>query len=553
MTRLLRSGAEHLALITEALAWFIVIRVMVSTMDHAALTGLADDLERGAFVDRNAPEVIAAARIARDALDGLASGPSLLIVIVTAYAATLLARGVTRQRLGRGGATVIGLLGSVVALNVLLHVTLTGDLLIWDNSGIVDFFDPPAVREAARTQVQAFVADPSIARETRAGLAFTIIGMVLLWVRFLYVGRGRAGWDQVLRSFTIAFPLVLFAVLTSRISDVQAAIFALPYFVLALVTLAVANAARSSERAEGDEALALTAPWAVSMVATLGVIAGVASLFAMFALLEVADVLAPVGGLVLDAVSRVLVVVLTPLVWLADKIIDLILSDDAERFAGGADSIGALAEEASEEDESTRQLPSWVNTTLKLIGVSVLAVGSYYLAKLLFFRGGDEVDEEYAEERERTDGSGGLGALLGRLIPRPGRPGPRAQPWADRHSIYRLFTRMEDQSEERSFGRRPGETPIEFGAVAGRALDASAFPPIVEAFDRARYGRHYPTDEELRPLGDALDEWERAHPATDELRAEVARDAPAEEESPPPQDPPEPPEWPEDDRPRPVL
>ena len=88
-------------------------------------------------------------------------------------------------------------------------------------------------------------------------------------------------------------------------------------------------------------------------------------------------------------------------------------------------------------------------------------------------------------------------------------------------------------AEDRGFRRRPGETPLEFAVAAERVLDASLFPGIAAEFDRARYGRHYATDEELQPLDRALGEWERAHPATDELRRAVSREAPDDDDLPP--------------------
>ena len=83
------------------------------------------------------------------------------------------------------------------------------------------------------------------------------------------------------------------------------------------------------------------------------------------------------------------------------------------------------------------------------------------------------------------------------------------------------------------------ETPLEFARAATTPLDAELFNEIASEFDRARYGRHFREDEDVRRLGRALSEWESAHPATLKLRQTVARDLSEDEPPSSPLDPPE--------------
>ena len=539
MTRWLRSGTQHLFVVTEAVAWFIVIRVLATTVDRGALTELLEEVERGGGGPRDDPRVLAAAAVMRDGLDGLASGPSVVVVVVAAFAAVALSRSITQLRLSRAVSAVLGMVASAVVLNALLHVALAGDFMLWDNSGLASFFDDPQTPLAGERSAESFVADPNMDRVHGSSLALIVLGMFALWARFLFVGRGHIDFDRALRSFSIGFPIVMLAALLSRGSDVAAGIFALPYFVLGMLTLALANAARSATQ---DQELTRSTPWAVSALVTMGLLAAVASLFGLIAVLEVERALTPIGSIVLRFIGWLLVILLTPIFWIVQFVLSKLLSGfDPEVLDNIADS-PAFADQEQQERDPT-EWPGWISNAFRLALFTVITLALYFIARYLFFRRRDDDDEEgYKEERTATEAHTGLGALLKNLVPgrRTGPSGPR---WLDRHAVYRLFARAVIDAEDRDFSRRPGETPIEFAGLASRALDAGPFPAIAAEFDRARYGRHYPDDELLRPLDRELGEWERTHPATLELRQTVARDTPEDEGPPrePPPDRPEPP------------
>lgn len=542
MTRGFQTATEYLFVLTEAVGWYIAIRVIASTTQRGALTELLAEIESGVVGSPDAPNVHAAALAVREALDGFAGGPSVVVVVAAAFGAFFLSRAITQLRLPRSAAALLGIVSSVLLLNVLLHVALAGDLRIWEGSGLARFIDDPqSPLFAGRGDAEAFIADPNVSNVPGASAAMVVFGMFAVWGRFLFVGRGDIGFDRALRSFSVGLPVVLMAVLVAQLSGVAAGIFALPYFLLAMITLAVANGERSSEQ---GASLARAAPWAVSAMVTLGLLAAVAMLFGLIAALEVERVFTPLGAAITWVVGWVLLVVITPFAWVVNFFISALFANadpDVLEQVGPGDS---PVQPADEDERDPFKWPRWVTAGFKLGAFALFSFGVYYVGRYLFFRRppGDG-ERDYAEERKATSTSAGLGDLLRNLIPHR-RPRPASVAWLDRHAIYRLFARSVNDAEDRGFRRRPGETPLEFAAVAEPALDAAPLPAIAAEFDRVRYGRHQTTDHQLRLLDGALSEWERTHPATDEVRERVARDAPEDELPPLPPPPGEQPERP---------
>ena len=523
MTRWLQSATHNLFILTEAMAWFIVIRVFATTVRHAGLVEIRREIATRAELDE--PRVLAALQVLDAAIDGgITAGPSLLVAAAAAFTAVYVSRAITSLRLPRSAAALAGMLASVLVLNALVHLTLAGDLRIWENAGLAGLFGGSGGALADPTPAEAFVRDPDVDGVSPSATAVAVLGMVMMWARFLYVGRGAVHFDRALRSFSVGFPIVMLAVLVVGVSGVAAAVFALPYFVLGMLTLAVANAARSSVR-EGQVGGA--APWAVSALVTLGMLASVATLFGLVAVLEVERAVTPVGEIVLRAVGWLLVLVLTPIAWAMELVLTRLLANFDPSVL---DNLAWFGAEGGREELKPGDFawPGWLVSALKLALFTAVTTALYFLGRYLFFgrRDGDE-ERDYAEERETTAG-GGFGSLLRNLV--PGRSGTPAVPrWLDRHAVYRLFARAVNDAGDRGFRRRPGETPIEFGTVAARALDAPPFPRIAAEFDRARYGRHYPDEGQVAVLERDLREWERTHPATEELRQRVERDQPPDE------------------------
>jgi hypothetical protein len=528
MTGWMRSATQSAFVATEATAWFIVIRLLATVLDRSRLSEMLEQLEHGAGGPTDDARVVGAIVVLRESADTLSSGPSLLLVVVAAFAAVFVSRTVTQMRLGRSLGAVAGIVGSIVLLNILLHVALAGDFLVWDNSGLAAFFDDPSQPLTGVTEAREFVNDPDPTRVRGASLALIAVAFFMLWARFLYVGRGTVSFDRALRSFTVGFPVVMLAVLFSAGTSSSASIFALPYFVMAMLTLAVANAART---VDADESFSASTPWMVSALVTMGLLAAVAALFGLIAVLEVERAFTPLGTVILTLVTWVLVIVVTPVFWIVEFVLSIILKNfDPEVLQNIGQNAGPLEGAEEEEIEESLRWPSWVFDAFRLLVFSALAFGLYWVGRYLFARiGGEEEEEEYEELRESVPDSG-MGGLLRNLF--PGRSRRRVEPWLHRHPIYRLYARVVTAAGDRGFRRRPGETPLEFAKAAAGPLDARLFGEIADEFDRARYGRHFPDADRVDPLDRSLSEWEETHPATLELRARVAREMP--EEPPPP-------------------
>ena len=529
MTRPLHLGMQLSFVATEAVAWFLVLRVFATTVERGAFAELADSIEAGlrlgAFTDQLA--AANALEVARSASESVHAGPSLVIVMITALGAYWLARGITEARLGSAG-TLVGVIVSVLALNGLLHIVLAGDIRIWDSTGLARFIDDPQSPFVGDIVPQAFVQTPDRGSVEGVSLIVVVMGMLGLWLRFLLAGRRTLIFDRALRSFSFGFPFVLIAAFVAAVNDQGVGILALLYFVLGVLTLAIANAARSAD--QGRE-LTRVVPWATSLLITLGVLGGVAMAFGLLAYLEVERALAPVGGAVLALIELALVIVLTPAFLFLDWLFGLLGAPDLNSMLEALQRNQELLDTAAEEaEDAPLQIPGWVGGALRLALAAFLTVGGFWIARFLFRRAPQQEPSDYEEMRASVDASvDGMGRMLRNLLPGARRRSDRAN-WTDRHAVYRLFGRVVGDSDERGFPRRAGETPLEFATVAGRTLDATAaFGDIADAFDRARYGRHYGGDDEMSALEGALSRWEQTHPATAEWRREVAREEAQEE------------------------
>jgi len=445
-----------------------------------------------------------------------ASGPGFLIVLLAGLGGFLLIRAVQFANLkGTLGAIVV-LVASVIGLNVVLHLALAGNLLLWDNAGLAEFIDHPSSFTATGTDLQGLVDRGGVVLGSGTALALTFVMMTVIWVRFMVAARAAVGFERVLRSFGFGFLAVLILLLFARLNEIgQLAPYAIPYFVLGLLALAVANSERAALQAEGRDRVA---PWSVSVLATLGLLLGVAALFGLLAALDFASFAAWVGGGITWIVEKVLIVILTPIFWVLVPLIEWILPD------GAADRLREIqlpqtlldqAEEVAEGGEGST-FPAWPLQTAKLIFFVGLVWIAYRVSRALLGRGDEESPELYDEIRSSSgSGGSGLGGLLRGLLRRGGAAA--GQGWFSLQPIYAVYGRSVIESEDRGFERRPSETPLEYAAASARELDAPVFREIADAFDAARYGRHFPSDEQVDAWRRELRAWETEHPKSAEL------------------------------------
>jgi len=522
VSKRLRLATEFCFVLTEAVAWALVLGVCAALVERGTIDALRAELEAG--IAEESFENLVGATLALDVARGAAQSAFderlVVAIILGAFAAYAIGRTITRLRLGAAG-TALGLLLSILALNALLHLALAGDLRVWDSSGFARFVDDPQSPFVGDLTAESFIENPDLHTLQGSSFLVVIVGLFAEWFRFLWAGRGRVTFERVLRSFTISFPLVLLAAFAASAAGIGVGALALTYFVLGVIALAVANAARAVD--QGDE-VTRAAPWALSLLGSVGVIGGVAAAFALLAFLQVDAALGPIADGVIAVFTWVLVLILTPIFWVVERVVGVLF--------GGADltflrEAMERAQQWGQPPEGGREndglLPGWVRELARLAVLAVLAAGVYFLARFIFRRFDARPDDPYSELRERGDESAGIGRLLRNLVPGRDR-GSEDVRWLERHAIYRLFARSVGDAEDRGFVRRAGETPLEFAAAAARRLGAPMLAPIAEEFDRARYGRHYTPDAQLVPLAQALTAWEQDLPITEQLRREMSRD-----------------------------
>jgi hypothetical protein len=312
---------------------------------------------------------------------------------------------------------------------------------------------------------------------------------------------------------------VLIAVVAASSSSISIGVPAVTYFVLGVLTLAIANAARTTDQ---GESLARRAPWAVSVLVTLGALAAVALLFSLLAALNAGAVLGLIGDGVLRVVSFVLVIVLTPIFWVVERLLGGLLGVADLSFLQRALDNARAVDPGAERQPGQFEMPAWIREGLRVVALGLAAGGVWFLARLIFRRLDRGDEQGYVEERASSSGLG-LGGLLRQILPQRAQRDTFDGRWIDRHAVYRLYARAVGDATERQFAPRAGETPLEFAAVANRVLEAPPFVPIAEEFDRARYGGHFPPEAALEPLAAALTAWETGSPVTEEIRSRPAR------------------------------
>jgi hypothetical protein len=500
-----REAAVAALVVMEATAWFIALRAFATGVERGAFRTLADEVERdlSAQLERDPERARDALAVATRLGEQAIGGPSWLLVLVTALGAFVLVRAISRLRLPGVLAAGVGVAASLVALHVVVHLALSGDLWVWQGDGLGGLADRDRSPFGGQVDGASFVANPDPARVERAASAVTVAGLFVVWARFLVAGRGVVTYERVLRSFGLGFiGALLAAFVASAGSGLDVTGWVLAYFVSGVAALAVVHAARTG--GDGD-LLRREVPWLASVAATLGAVALAAVVFGLLGALDAGRVFRPLADGLLLLVGRLLMLLIAPVFIAIDWLLHLVLGDPPpfrERVTQLADDT------VRRERDGGLPLPGWALDAVRAVLIALALWATYRVSRVLFQwvrRGGS--GEEYTELRT-SGGAPGGGLGLGALF--RGRRGVGGGgEWLRLHAVYELFARTVRLARERGIERAAGETPLEFGREAGARLEAPPFVPIARAFDAARYGRHFPADADLARWGAALDEWER--------------------------------------------
>lgn len=540
MSTRLRLTVEGLFVFTEALAWFFAMYVFSSMYERGVLRDLVFRLDVAALPggDLDAIAGARAAELALAAARTATSGPQWYVVLGAAFGAFALTRFLRGAHLGRGG-TILGILVSVAALSIAWRVVLVGDVRFWDYAPLARFFEDSNSSAFLPINVVEFSTNPDVSVADGRSQGVTLVGVLALWIRFLFAGRSPLLFETVLRSFSATFPIVLLSTLAASASEVPGGGVAILYFTSAVLGLALANSRRATDRgaasrlneAEGRLArlrAALATPWAFAAVATIAVVVATAGALLILGSVNAGAAALAIGGLVGKVLEFILVIFVTPLYWIASSIgrwlgigaVDL-------SFMGRALDNAQPKIDPSQAGDASRFY--WVRDALRLVAFAAFAYVVYKFGQYMFRRLESRRSDNDEGDRSAVSTRGGFGHLLRAAF--PGRRATRDgdDTWLRRHPAYWLYGRMVSDAAERRFAPRAGETPLEFAAASAGVLSAPVFEGIAAEFDRARYGGHFRPQEELRPLADALRAWEAANPVTEEIRLRPGRDEEAPE------------------------
>lgn len=522
LLRYRRTILEAIYIVAEALAWFVVLAVLATIIERSFFQTLAERIELGLGVgdlgDPGTAEVVLAQ--VRVAAEETVSGPPALVVILGAAGGFTLMRFVPRLDLGPGISSAVLVAATIVAINLLLHLSM-GDLRVWDASRLIAMIDDPEAQIASAVDVPAFVADPDLEGPHAGALSVTFLGLAIVWFRFMLAARASIGMDRIALSFTTSFIAVLAALVVGRIAGVDVAgAWAVPQFVLGLLGLATANHERAVPVADAEER---ATPWLTSVGGTLGLLLGAAGLIGVLAYLQFGDLLSAAGDVLLVVIEFVIIIVVTPVYWIVSHVIVGALGLLAFLFGTPEELPDILREPLRPEDvglaeEEGAGLPGWVADGVKFLAfVGVIYVMYWVGRRILASR--SRGPEPVVEQRVRRTGGAGIGQLLADLVSFGRRPDPDR--WMNANPVYRLFGRALAVSSDRGLTMLPSETPDEFARSAIVHLGSPPVADVARMFERARFGRHEPADEALRNAARALDQWDESNPPTEELRARI--------------------------------
>lgn len=553
-----------LFVITEALAWFYAMFVFSSVYERGVLRDLASRLDAStvAVRPRDAREgtgdpadagarpratstpaatvagldAIAggrAAEVARTAAETATAGPQWYVVLAAALGAFALTRFIRTAHLGVLG-TALGIIVSIAALSLVWRVVLVGDIRFWDYAAVARFFEDPNSANFAPIDVVAFTLNPDPAVADARSQGLSLIGVGALWIRFLLAGRSPLQFETVLRSFSATFPVVLVTTLAGSAWRIPGGGVAVAYFASAVLLLALSNAQRATDRgaaahlAAADGLLGraralLGNPWVFAGAATLALMASTALALVFLGSLGAGSAVLILGGYVGRVVEFVLLILVTPIYWLM-TLVSGWLGLGVVDLSFLSRALDNARPEIPPDQLARRGSLPWVRDAFRLASFALLAYIVYRAGRWMFTRLESRRADNAEGDRSAISSPGGFGRLFRAAFSGPGRNPNDDGRWLRRQPAYWLYGRMVQGAVDRRFAPRKGETPLEFASASMAALAAPVFAPIAAQFDRARYGEHFATEEELRPLAVALREWEEANPITEEIRLRPGRD-----------------------------
>lgn len=361
-----------------------------------------------------------------------------------------------------------------------LRFVFAGDMALWDLSWVADFL-ADAEGTAARG-ADAFVA---------ALLA------AALWARALSRGTSEVDLETfprtVVPAIALATAVAAVAAATTAADTVAAHSFAAVVAGAGAMTLA--QLARSG--ATFGQLRAGTFAGTLLGLVVMAVIVAVAVFGVVYRLVAPA-----LGDALLEAMVTLLTWVLTPVVWIVDRLMALIRSEGSQFAPPSELARGVLGgDEVAAERGGPWTVFEYLGRAMLLFVVLSMFVALGLGAFRFWHRRQGHRPTNAEVERVGTLAADLRGAWR-RLLARPERPTGKRP-----HPIVALYLRMLDIAALGGLVRTPGATPSELRRPLHETIGDPVTDRITDALEEYRYGGRPPADATLQLLGG---EWRRA-------------------------------------------
>ena len=519
----------------------MALRLLSTFFMRGHQASLLSDIQRQPAEPINQDLLIAAKQAIESTTDTIVSGPNLILVIAVAASAFLFRRLLDYLGIGGRIAVFFMFIMTILSINVALHLHLSS-LQFWNTAAIFDSFDEARLPAVTNDLLNHIVDSGGVT--AYAGdqiVALVLAGFLMIWIRFLIVGASNVTVSKVSRSWGIGFLANLILLILGGLNGIPLAPFVAIHFVLGAFTLALSylNGVRPETGVKGK-----LAPWTYSLAGTMFILCLVGLLFWLITKIDISPIFNPLFDLLGEIIGRIMVIILTPIFWLLKFFLSLLGPQSSSSMApepcgellkavnaaiSKGDTILAdqlnkeykacLAPPAQNLQDEASQVPPWIGTALKSFVLFVLGYAFYkiFLFIVGLVRGNNETDDEASERYTTPNSSGSLLELIQDLLP---RRKSTSKAWMQRHAIYSLWGELEKDGSLRGMPRSSDETVDEYAGAHQKYLGTPAHP-IAQLFDKARYGRIFPDENDLHKAQNALIDWRKSSLITEELKDQV--------------------------------
>ena len=412
-----------------------------------------------------------------------AETPSPWAVTLTVLLAFGLARWLGAAALTQRRRVLLGLLVTLLALQVIGRADLSESARVWELGWLGDLADPDSGVWRTAGTLDHF---------------FSVLVLIPIWFRGVFLGTANFD-DRALAPFALfGFAVLAIAFLVgdeARILDtVRPA--ALLFVLLGLATVALKNSTRLQSVDDGSMGTT-----GVSFAATLGVLLAAISIFVLLVIAVVSLIAGTeTAGPVVDALGDALRVLVTgiayliwPFFWIFERIANLLRTESEEETEVQITQTTIAFDDLDAADPTT-------GVVLVRVFGAIAVILFFVIVSAILFRRLRREQRQVDEERESVFGEIDLfgGALAGlrsfrdrfRRAPARARDAPIAE----------LYFDVLEHAELDGVPKPRFRTPLQFGPALRRQYASPVPEEISQRFTEFRYGGREPPEAELSRL-----------------------------------------------------